>query len=52
MSFVLFSSKEDDAKLPAELYLELEIAMSMCRKPTFDLLQIEVADEVPGVYTV
>jgi len=26
---------EDDAKLPAELYLELEIAMPTCRKPIY-----------------
>lgn len=35
VSFASFSSKDDDAKLPAELYLELEIAMSTRRKPTY-----------------
>lgn len=33
VTFASFSSKKDDAKLPAELYLELEIVMSTCRKP-------------------
>lgn len=33
VTFASFSSKKDDAKLPAELYLELEIVMSTCGKP-------------------
>lgn len=32
--FTSFSSKRDDTKLRAELYWELEIDMSTCRRPT------------------